>query len=74
MSNLKQLICALESERRELESALGALRTLEAIRNQREPITALERTERRGRKSMNPAERAEVSERMRRYWASRRKA
>jgi hypothetical protein len=58
-------IRALYLERQRLDKAIA---TLEALSKgeQVEPIS------RRGRKSMPEAERAKVSERMKRYWASRR--
>ena len=58
-------IRALYLERQRLDKAIA---TLEALSKgeQVEPVS------RRGRKSMPEAERAKVSERMKRYWASRR--
>ena len=53
---LERIIASLE----ELQRTAGSLPVL--------PTPA----KRRGRKSMNPSERQEVSERMRKYWASRR--
>jgi len=53
---LERVIASLE----ELQRTAGALPSL--------PKPA----KRRGRKSMNSSERQEVSERMRKYWASRR--
>ena len=54
--NLERVFASLE----ELQRSAGAL-----------PAPA-KAGRRRGRKSMSPSEREEVSERMRRYWASRR--
>jgi hypothetical protein len=51
-------------------SALEALQASEAITA--EVTTVVENRSRRGRKSMNPEERQEVSQRMKKYWASRR--
>lgn len=60
----------------ELEAEMYALRN--RITQIRKAIDALKSTQRRkstrGRKSMPPAERLEVSARMKRYWAGRRKA
>jgi hypothetical protein len=53
---LERVIASLE----ELQRTAGTIPVL--------PINA----KRRGRKSMNPSERQEVSERMRKYWAGRR--
>ena len=53
---LERIIASLE----ELQRTAGALPVM--------PKPA----KRRGRKSMNPSERQEVSERMRKYWAGRR--
>ncbi len=53
---LERVIASLE----ELQRTAGSLPTLP------KPV------KRRGRKSMNSSERQEVSERMRKYWASRR--
>lgn len=55
----------LQQERNRLETVI---RNLESLVEGKQPGPL----SRRGRKSMSPAERTEVSERMRRYWASRR--
>jgi hypothetical protein len=60
----------------EKESLLRAISALEALQASEavtaEVTTAVENRSRRGRKSMNPEERQEVSQRMKKYWASRR--
>ena len=71
-NNLKELIRALESERKELEAALVTLGKLDALRAGRYTPPELQPS-RRGRKSMNPEERKEVSQRMRKYWADQRR-
>jgi len=61
---LERVIASLE----ELQRAAGAPRgTPPSI-----PPGSPKSGKRRGRKSMSPKERREVSERMKRYWASRR--
>jgi hypothetical protein len=55
----------LEVEKQRLDKAIA---TLEALLHDNSPAPV----SRRGRKTMPESERKEVSERMRRYWASRR--
>jgi DNA-binding SARP family transcriptional activator len=68
--DLYKAIQDLYAEKEKLERVIAALeelqRTAEAL-----PI-APKSTSRRGRKSMSPEERQEVSERMKNYWAGRR--
>lgn len=59
---------ALRHLHREHERLTAAIRTLEALQDGQEPAPI----RRRGRKGMSAEERAEVSERMRKYWSSRR--
>ena len=59
-----KLIQQLQAEKAAIEAAIA---DLEALRG---PDTTPPK--RRGRKSMGDGERAEVSERMKKYWASRR--
>ena len=66
MDVTKTLQC-LHEQKRYIEQAISALENL-----QTGSITP-RAVERRGRKSMNAAEREEVSRRMKRYWANRRK-
>ena len=55
---------------KELDAVNAAIVALEEIRDRKVPSAK----GKRGRKSMRDAERAEVSERMRRYWSARRSA
>lgn len=59
---------AVQELHRERERLSTVIRNLETLVEGRQPTPI----SRRGRKSMSPAERAEVSERMRNYWARRR--
>jgi hypothetical protein len=56
----------------EKESLVRAIYALEALQQDSKIGSAVVRRSRRGRKSMNPEERQEVSLRMKKYWASRR--
>ena len=58
----------------EKESLVRAIAALEALQQDSKLGSAAVRRSRRGRKSMNPEEREEVSMRMKKYWASRRLA
>jgi hypothetical protein len=62
----------LYAEKEKLERAIASLEELQRTASSL-PGTA-PALKRRGRKSMNETERQEVSERMKNYWASRRKA
>lgn len=68
--DLYKAIQDLYSEKEKLERVIASLEELQ--RNADLPAV-LPRAQRRGRKSMNAKERQEVSERMKKYWASRRK-
>jgi len=61
----------LRVEAEKLDRAIASLEQL--LANPALPVVAPVQ-KRRGRKSMGPEERAEVSKRMTRYWAKRRKA
>lgn len=61
----------LYAEKAKLERAIASLEELQKM-GAGVPGT-LPAAKRRGRKSMNPEEREEVSRRMRKYWANRRK-
>ena len=67
--DLQKTLQELYAEREKLERAIASLEELQ--RTGALPGTALP-GKRRGRKSMDPAERLEVSARMKNYWASRR--
>lgn len=62
----------LYAEKEKLERAIESLEQLQ--RAERGGPAANSTSKRRGRKSMSPEEREEVSERMKRYWAARRNA
>jgi hypothetical protein len=64
---------ALEDLYAEKEKLERAIASLEALQRAGGELPRLPGGKRRGRKSMNLQERAEVSERMKRYWANRRK-
>lgn len=68
--DLSRAIEYLYAERDRLVTAIAQL---ESLNNSGAATTTRVRS-RRGRKSMGAAERREVSERMRKYWARRRKA
>jgi hypothetical protein len=56
----------------EKESLIRAIEALEALQRDAKVGSAAVTRSRRGRKSMAPDERREVSQRMKKYWASRR--
>jgi hypothetical protein len=70
--DLYKAIQELYAEKEKLERVIASLeelqRTTVSLPNLVKPA------KRRGRKSMNTAQRQEVSERMRKYWAGRRQA
>ena len=65
--DLQKTIDFLRGEIRRLERVVASLEEL------RDGVTAAAVEKRRGRKTMSLEERLEASERMRRYWADRRK-
>jgi hypothetical protein len=68
--DLYKAIQDLYAEKEKLERIIASLEELQQAAG---PVPVLPKpAKRRGRKSMNPAERQEVSERMRKYWAARR--
>ena len=68
--DLYKAIQDLYAEKEKLERVIASLEELQRAGGS---VPALPKpARRRGRKSMNSSERQEVSERMRRYWASRR--
>ena len=69
--DLTKTIQDLYAEKERLERVIASLEELQrtAAAN---PVPAPGRSKRRGRKSMGADERQEVSERMKKYWASRR--
>lgn len=68
--DLYKAIQDLYAEKEKLERVIASLEELQ--RNAGSVPGLPKGMQRRGRKSMNAAERQEVSERMKRYWASRR--
>jgi hypothetical protein len=68
---LKKLLVGLYSEREKLERVIASL---EELRDSLFPDYAGGGVKRRGRRSMPAAERLEVSDRMKKYWAKRRRA
>jgi hypothetical protein len=68
--DLNKAIQDLYAEKEKLERVIASLEELQRTAGS---LPVLPKpAKRRGRKSMNAAERQEVSERMRKYWASRR--
>lgn len=65
--DLTRTIQALYAHKERIEKAIVALEAMLRTQTGRPP-----EGKRRGRKSMGPAERAEVAERMKTYWAKRR--
>ena len=65
---LPKLIEKLRQERAKLDDVIASLEQLEATIAEAKKVVR----KKRGRKSMDEAGRKEVSERMKRYWASRR--
>jgi hypothetical protein len=67
---LRNVIADLYAEKAKIERVIASLEELDV----EDTLTAPAPKSRRGRKFMNPEERQEVSERMRRYWAARKAA
>ena len=67
-TELPKLIEKLRQERAKLDDVIASLEHLEATIAEAKKVVR----KKRGRKSMDEAGRKEVSERMKRYWASRR--
>jgi hypothetical protein len=65
--DLSEIIRTLYVEKAKVENSIAALEALHATHGNRP-----ERAGRRGRKSMGDEERQQVSERMKKYWGSRR--
>jgi hypothetical protein len=65
---LPKLIEKLREERAKLDVVIASLEQLEATMAEAKKVVR----KKRGRKSMDEAGRKEVSERMKKYWASRR--
>lgn len=69
--DLYKAIQDLYAEKEKLERVIASLEELQKSGGN-SPVVP-HQGKRRGRKSMDPKERQEVSERMKRYWADRRK-
>jgi hypothetical protein len=67
MTDLYRIISELVEERDKLDRIITSIEQMILSGDASEPIL-----KRRGRKSMDPAARKQVSERMKRYWAKRR--
>ncbi len=67
--DLYQAIRALHEEKKRLDRLIAVLEELEQSANHIQTRTSKKR---RGRKSMSPEERRQVSERMKRYWSQRK--
>jgi hypothetical protein len=70
--DLYKAIQDLYAEKEKLERVIASLEELQRSAGT-VPVLLAKPPRRRGRKSMNSEERQEVSERMRKYWAARRK-
>jgi hypothetical protein len=68
--DLYKAIQDLYAEKEKLERVIASLEELQRTAG---TVPVIPKTSRRGRKSMSPTEREEVSERMKRYWDARRK-
>lgn len=68
--DLYKAIQDLYAEKEKLERVIASLEELQRTAGELPELPKA--TKRRGRKSMNAEERQEVSERMKRYWESRR--
>jgi hypothetical protein len=70
--DLSRAILDLYAEKEKLERVIASLEELQRAAGLKVP-PAPGSGKRRGRKSMSPSDRQEVSERMTKYWAGRRK-
>lgn len=70
--DLYRAIQDLYAEKEKLERVIASLEELQRTAAS-VPVLLAKPPKRRGRKSMSSQERQEVSERMRKYWAARRK-
>ena len=70
--DLYKAIQDLYAEKEKLERVIASLEELQRTAGS-VPVLFAKPAKRRGRKSMSSEERQEVSERMRKYWATRRK-
>ena len=70
MDLLNETIRQLYKEKEKLDKVIASLEGLQGAKLASSSVTARGR---RGRKSMSPAERLEVSNRMKRHWAKQRR-
>ena len=70
--DLTKTIQDLYAEKEKLERVIASLEELQRAADANSHV--MSQSKRRGRKSMGSQERQEVSERMKKYWASRRKS
>ena len=70
--DLYKAIRELYEEKKRLEEAIASLEQLLEIKSARGDLNLDSLRKRRGRKSMGADERRQVSERMKKYWATRR--
>ena len=70
--DIYRAIRELETEKKRLDGVISSLEELIASGSAGVVAPAKKPKQRRGRKEMTPAERTKVSERMRKYWESRR--
>jgi len=71
--DLHKALQDLYAEKVKLERAIASLEELQRVGGVLLDPTSTSAAKRRGRKSMSAEERLEVSQRMRKYWAGRRK-
>jgi len=69
--DLRKVIRSLIEEKNKLDSVIASLQSLEKQEDPARPVTSA--LGRRGRRAMGQEERRRVSERMKKYWAGRRK-
>jgi hypothetical protein len=73
MMDFYKALKELYAEKQKLERVIASLEELQRTAGGITGITGITKTKRRGRKSMGNQERQEVSRRMKKYWAGRRK-
>jgi hypothetical protein len=71
--DLYKAIQDLYAEKEKLERVIASLEELQRAAEAVSPLPSESSGKRRGRKSMGSKERQEVSERMKKYWAGRKK-
>jgi hypothetical protein len=69
LMDLQETIRQLQIEKRQMDVAIANLEELQGTHDDGGNVVMINR---RGRKSMGPEERQRVSDRIRRYWATRR--